>query len=83
MKELMDEISLLMKGGLLSESEGKTALKHLLYDENRIMGFTNEEVTKIYIDVKSRMNFAPEENQEWENELSNSIINKIENSLNI
>ena len=81
MKELIDEISLLMKGELLSEEEGKIALKLLLNDDPSIYGFSNEEVTKIYIDVKARINFAPEENQTWELGLVESIINTIENTL--
>jgi len=76
-KELIDEISLLMKGELLSEEEGKTALKLLLDYESPIPGFSNEEVTMIYIAVKSRINYAPEENQHWEIRIVENIINKL------
>jgi len=81
MEVIIDEISTLMKGELLSKEEGITALKLLSAVEPLIYGFTNEEVTKIYVDVKARINFAPEENSDKEHMLVEGIIKKIENTL--
>lgn len=67
------------RNGLLSEEDANNAIKILLNNNNyQNEWFTNEELCKIYIDVKSRLNFAPEENENWEDKLANSIFEKIE-----
>ena len=43
--------------------------------------FTNSQLVKIYIDVKARINYAPEENTEEEIKLSKGITDKIESLL--
>ena len=79
MKELED-IGLLVKGGLLEEKDAKVTTTLLFGDaEEQPMGFTSRELFKIYVDVKCRFNFAPEELEDFEIELATSIINKIEN----
>lgn len=80
-KEL-EEISLLLKGELLTEEDANIAVRLLFKtDDDKQIVFTNKELFKIYVDVKCRINFAPEENEDFEIELSNSIINKIENGI--
>lgn len=78
MKEI-DDINRLIKGELLTEEDAKIALS-LLFDvrEHNKPTFTDKELFKIYVDVKCRINFAPEENEEYEIELAKSITKKIE-----
>jgi hypothetical protein len=79
MKE-MDDINRLVKGELLTEQDAKTALLLLFgVSERNELTFTDKELFKIYVDVKCRINYAPEENEEFETELTKSIIEKIEN----
>jgi hypothetical protein len=78
MKEI-DDINRLVKGELLTEQDAKTALLLLFgVSERNKLTFTDKELFKIYVDVKCRINFAPEENEEFEIELAKSITDKIE-----
>lgn len=81
MREIINEIFQFRNGGLLSEEEGEMALKILSHEKELTSEFTNQEMAQIYIDCTSRLNFAPEENDEWEIKLTNSIIKKIEAML--
>ena len=78
MKELED-IGLLVKGGLLSKEDAKIAFAFLLDGDAEFeITFTNRELFKIFVDVKCRFNFAPEELEDFEIELANRIFKKLE-----
>lgn len=77
MKEI-DDINRLVKGGLLTEQDAKIALLLLFgVSERNKLTFTDKELFKIYVDVKCRINFAPEENENFETELAKNITDKI------
>lgn len=78
MKEI-DDINRLVEGQLLTEQDAKIALLLLFgVSERNKLTFTDKELFKIYVDVKCRINIAPEENEEFETELAKSITEKIE-----
>jgi len=81
MDELLDEITAMKRGGLLSEAEAMTAVRLLVREITAKSIFTNTELVKIYIDVKARINHAPEENTEEEVKLVKAITDKIEKVL--
>ena len=82
MERIMDEISRLEKGGLLTKDEAVLAMRLLFRDYTHLNSmFTNSELVKIYIDVKSRINFAPEEISEKERKFAKGITDKIESLL--
>lgn len=81
MDELLDEISAMKKGGLLSAEEAVMAVRLLVREITAKSIFTNTELVKIYIDVKARINHAPEENTEEEVKLVKAITDKIEKVL--
>ena len=81
MDELLDEITAMKKGGLLSEEESIMAVRLLVREITAKSIFTNTELVKIYIDVKARINHAPEENTEYETKLVKGITDKIEKVL--
>jgi len=81
MKEI-ENINILVKGGLFTEEDGKNALLVLFSSpECNNITFTNKELFKIYVDVKCRLNFAPEENEDFEVKLAKNIIEKINNCV--
>jgi hypothetical protein len=75
----LDAISACVKGGLLTKEDAKitTSLLFMITNSDKPV-FSDEELFKIYFDVKCRSNSAPEENLEFEDKLSNSIIKKLE-----
>ena len=81
MDELLDEISAMTKGGLLTKDESVLAIRLLVREITAKSIFTNTELVKIYLDVKARINFAPEENTEYEVCLAKAITDKIEKVL--
>jgi hypothetical protein len=79
MDEILDEITRLSKGGLLSHEESIIAARILLRDFTSLNSmFENSELVKIYIDVKARINFDPEGNTDWDIKLAKGITDKIE-----
>jgi len=82
MEKIIDEISRLEKGGLLTKNEAVLAMRLLFRDYTHLNSmFTNSELVKIYIDVKARINHAPEENTEEEIMCTKGITDKIESLL--
>lgn len=82
MEEIIDEISQLAKGELLTKNEAVLAMRLLFRDYTALNSmFTNSELVKIYIDLKSRINYAPEDNTEAETKMSKGITDKIESLL--
>ena len=82
MELIIDEISRLAKGELLTKNEAVLAMRLLFRDYTALNSmFTNSQLVKIYIDVKARINYAPEENTEEEIKLAKGITDKIESLL--
>lgn len=81
MKEL-EQINNFVEGGLLTKEDAEVALR-LFFGVNRKhnLTFTDKELFKIYVDIKCRKNYAPEELEDFEVELANKITNKIENHI--
>jgi len=72
-----------VEGGLLTKDDAVTAFSLLLEENDTApIVFTKKELFKIYTAVKSVINFAPEENEEWEVKVSDTIVEKIENYAN-
>ena len=82
MKEI-DDVNARVNGELLTKEDAVTAFT-LLLEENdtKPIVFTKKELFKIFIATKTVENFAPEENEEWETEVSNTIFSKIDAYVN-
>jgi len=78
----IENLKSLIKGRLLTKEDAKTALLILFGINNKTtIEFTNKELFKIYIDVMCRHNVAPEENEDFEIELAQKILDKLKNSV--
>ena len=69
------------KGELLNKPESRNAMHLCLFDGSNTYDFTNEEIAQIYVVLRKQLNFAPEENEDWEVELINKICEQIEKNV--